>query len=117
MNACSDFDPVGGVLSLPGAPCLGRFLILYPFKSDLYSAVWLGMINIPAVALGMFSGGVVMKKYKLGIMGAAKFAFGTSLLGYFLSLFFLAMGCENAKVAGITVSYTGYVLSHVFNTL
>lgn len=68
------------------------------------------MINIPAVALGMFSGGVVMKKYKLDIMGAAKFAFGTSLLGYFLSLFFFAMGCENAKVAGITVSYTGYVL-------
>lgn len=68
------------------------------------------MINIPAVALGMFSGGVIMKRYKLGIMGAAKFAFGTSLLGYFLSLFFLAMGCENSKVAGITVSYTGYVM-------
>ncbi|XP_067358206.1 solute carrier organic anion transporter family member 1C1-like isoform X2 [Channa argus] len=67
----------------------------------------MGMINIPAVALGMFSGGVVMKKYKLGIMGAAKFAFGTSLLGFFLSLFFFAMGCENSKVAGITVSYTG----------
>lgn len=59
----------------------------------------------------MFSGGVVMKKYKLGIMGAAKFAFGTSLLGYFLSLFFFAMGCENTKVAGITVSYNGYVMS------
>ncbi|KAM9377386.1 solute carrier organic anion transporter family member 1C1-like isoform 2-T2 [Pholidichthys leucotaenia] len=67
----------------------------------------MGMINIPAVALGMFSGGVVMKKFKLGIMGAAKFAFGTSLLGYILSLFFFAMGCENLKVAGITVSYTG----------
>uniref|UniRef100_A0A8C2XNE3 Solute carrier organic anion transporter family member n=1 Tax=Cyclopterus lumpus TaxID=8103 RepID=A0A8C2XNE3_CYCLU len=73
----------------------------------------MGMINIPAVALGMFSGGVIMKKYKLGIMGAAKFAFGTSLLGYFLSLIFLAMGCENSKVAGITVSYTGVeVLSY-----
>ncbi|XP_055365516.1 solute carrier organic anion transporter family member 1C1-like isoform X2 [Betta splendens] len=67
----------------------------------------MGLINIPAVALGMFSGGVVMKKYRLGIMGAAKFAVGTSLLGYFLSLFFLALGCENARVAGITVSYTG----------
>lgn len=55
----------------------------------------------------MFSGGVVMKKFKLGVMGAAKFAFGTSLLGYFLSLFFFAMGCDNAKVAGITMSYTG----------
>ncbi|XP_061578729.1 solute carrier organic anion transporter family member 1C1-like [Cololabis saira] len=67
----------------------------------------MGMVNIPAVALGMFSGGVIMKRYKLNIMGAAKFAFGTSLLGYFLSLLFLALGCENSKVAGITVSYTG----------
>uniref|UniRef100_A0A8C9R4L6 Solute carrier organic anion transporter family member n=1 Tax=Scleropages formosus TaxID=113540 RepID=A0A8C9R4L6_SCLFO len=73
----------------------------------------MGAINIPAVALGMFLGGVVMKKFKLSIMGAAKFAFGTSLLGYFLSLFFFAMGCENSKVAGITVSYKGAdVLAH-----
>uniref|UniRef100_A0A3Q2ZK19 Solute carrier organic anion transporter family member n=1 Tax=Kryptolebias marmoratus TaxID=37003 RepID=A0A3Q2ZK19_KRYMA len=69
----------------------------------------MGMINIPAVAFGMFSGAVVMKKYKLGVLGATKFAFGTSLLGYFLSLLFLAMSCENSKVAGITVSYAGYV--------
>ena len=69
------------------------------------------MVNIPAVAFGMFSGGVFMKRYKLDIMGAAKFAFGTSLLGYFLSLLFLAMGCENSKVAGITVSYTGSVIT------
>uniref|UniRef100_A0A3P8W9M0 Solute carrier organic anion transporter family member n=1 Tax=Cynoglossus semilaevis TaxID=244447 RepID=A0A3P8W9M0_CYNSE len=67
----------------------------------------MGVINIPAVALGMFSGGVVMMKFNLGVMGAAKFAFGTSLLGYFLSLFFFAMGCDNAKVAGITLSYAG----------
>ncbi|KAJ8381717.1 hypothetical protein SKAU_G00024950 [Synaphobranchus kaupii] len=67
----------------------------------------MGVINIPAVALGIFSGGVIMKKFKLSIMGAAKFAFGTSLLGYFLSLFFFAMGCENSKVAGITTSYKG----------
>ncbi|XP_064174668.1 solute carrier organic anion transporter family member 1C1-like [Anguilla rostrata] len=67
----------------------------------------MGAVNIPAVALGMFLGGVVMKKLKLSIMGAAKLAFGTSLLGYFLSLFFFAMGCENSRVAGITVSYQG----------
>ncbi|XP_072528886.1 solute carrier organic anion transporter family member 1C1 [Salminus brasiliensis] len=78
----------------------------------------MGVINIPAVALGMFSGGVLMKKLKLSIMGAAKFALGTSLLGYFLSLFFFAMGCENAKVAGITVSYEGMEsLSHQNSTL
>ncbi|XP_031716432.1 solute carrier organic anion transporter family member 1C1-like isoform X2 [Anarrhichthys ocellatus] len=65
----------------------------------------MGVINIPAVALGMFSGGLLMKRLKLNIMGAARLAFGTSLIGYFLSLFFFAMSCENAKVAGVTLSY------------
>ncbi|XP_015246458.1 PREDICTED: solute carrier organic anion transporter family member 1C1-like [Cyprinodon variegatus] len=65
----------------------------------------MGVINIPAVALGMFSGGLLMKRLKLNIMGAAKFAFCTSLIGYVLSMFFFAMSCENAKVAGVTVSY------------
>ncbi|XP_073694632.1 solute carrier organic anion transporter family member 1C1 [Garra rufa] len=78
------------------------------YGQSAYKANFLmGVINIPAVALGMFSGGVIMKKFKLSIMGAAKFALGTSLLGYFLSLFFFAMGCENASVAGITRSYNG----------
>ncbi|XP_029027072.1 solute carrier organic anion transporter family member 1C1-like [Betta splendens] len=66
----------------------------------------MGGINIPAVALGMFSGGLLMKRLKLNIMGAAKFAFGTSLVGYVLSLLFFAMSCENAKVAGVTMSYS-----------
>ncbi|XP_041709622.1 solute carrier organic anion transporter family member 1C1 isoform X2 [Coregonus clupeaformis] len=65
----------------------------------------MGTINIPAVALGIFTGGLLMKRLKLSIMGAAKFAFSTSLIGYFLSLFFFAMSCENAKVAGITLPY------------
>ncbi|XP_041850566.1 solute carrier organic anion transporter family member 1C1-like [Melanotaenia boesemani] len=65
----------------------------------------MGVINIPAVALGMFTGGLLMKRLKLNILGAAKFAFGTSLIGYILSLFFFAMSCENAKVAGVTLAY------------
>uniref|UniRef100_A0A671XTS4 Solute carrier organic anion transporter family member n=1 Tax=Sparus aurata TaxID=8175 RepID=A0A671XTS4_SPAAU len=68
----------------------------------------MGVINIPAVALGMFSGGLLMKRLKLNIMGAARFAFGTSLIGYFLSLFFFTMSCENAKVAGVTVDTVSY---------
>ncbi|XP_066561698.1 solute carrier organic anion transporter family member 1C1 isoform X2 [Amia ocellicauda] len=67
----------------------------------------MGVINIPAVALGIFSGGVIMKKFRLSIMAAAKFALGTSLLGYVLSLLFFAMGCENSRVAGLTVPYKG----------
>ncbi|XP_049582267.1 solute carrier organic anion transporter family member 1C1 [Syngnathus scovelli] len=65
----------------------------------------MGVINIPAVALGIFSGGLLMKKMKLNIIRAAKFAFVTSFLGYVLSLFFFVMSCENAKIAGVTLPY------------
>ncbi|XP_061637416.1 solute carrier organic anion transporter family member 1C1 isoform X1 [Phyllopteryx taeniolatus] len=65
----------------------------------------MGVINIPAVALGMFSGGLLMKKMKLNITGAAKFAFVTSFIGYILSLFLFVMSCENAKIAGVTLPY------------
>ncbi|XP_054650140.1 solute carrier organic anion transporter family member 1C1 isoform X2 [Dunckerocampus dactyliophorus] len=80
----------------------------------------MGVINIPAVAIGIFSGGLLMKKMKLNIMGAAKFAFVTSLIGYILSLFFFAMSCENAKMAGVTLPYNSvkgisYEKQSVFN--
>ncbi|XP_048191168.1 solute carrier organic anion transporter family member 1C1 isoform X2 [Perognathus longimembris pacificus] len=67
----------------------------------------IGLINIPAVALGMFSGGILVKKFKIGVYGAAKFSMATCVLGYLLLLSLLALGCENSAVAGLTVSYQG----------
>ncbi|XP_070263922.1 solute carrier organic anion transporter family member 1C1 isoform X2 [Myotis yumanensis] len=67
----------------------------------------IGLINIPAVALGIFSGGIVMKKFRIGVYGAAKIYLGSSVLGYLLFLSLFALGCENSDVAGLTVSYQG----------
>lgn len=67
-----------------------------------------GLINIPAVAFGMFSGGLIMKKFGIGVLGAAKLSLGSSFFGYLLLLSLFAMGCENSDVAGLTVSYHGY---------
>uniref|UniRef100_A0A8C2W477 Solute carrier organic anion transporter family member n=1 Tax=Chinchilla lanigera TaxID=34839 RepID=A0A8C2W477_CHILA len=67
----------------------------------------IGLINIPAVALGIFSGGVVMKKFRLSLCGAAKLYLGSSVFGYLLFLSLFALGCENSDVAGLTVSYQG----------
>lgn len=67
----------------------------------------LGLINIPAVALGIFSGGIVMKKFRISVYGAAKLYLGSSVLGYLLFLSLFALGCENSDVAGLTVSYQG----------
>ncbi|KAJ7395569.1 hypothetical protein BTVI_153489 [Pitangus sulphuratus] len=67
----------------------------------------IGLINIPAVAFGIFSGGLVMKKFRIGVLGAAKLSLGSSFFGYLLLLSLFAMGCENSEVAGLTVSYHG----------
>nr|XP_012788838.1 unnamed protein product [Sorex araneus] len=66
-----------------------------------------GLINIPAVALGIFSGGIIMKKFRIGVCGAAKLYLGSSVFGYLLFLSLFSLGCENSDVAGLTVSYEG----------
>ncbi|XP_069484522.1 solute carrier organic anion transporter family member 1C1-like [Ambystoma mexicanum] len=66
-----------------------------------------GVTTLPAVALGMFLGGLFMKKFKLGLVGTAKLAFGTSFTAFLLSLLVFILGCQNNDVAGITVSYDG----------
>ncbi|XP_053112159.1 solute carrier organic anion transporter family member 1C1 [Hemicordylus capensis] len=78
----------------------------------------IGLINIPAVALGIFSGGLIMKKFRLNILGAARLSLGSSFFGYLLLLSLFAMGCKNADVAGLTVSYQGHKqVSHNEQTL
>ncbi|XP_075296276.1 solute carrier organic anion transporter family member 1C1 isoform X5 [Opisthocomus hoazin] len=67
----------------------------------------IGLINIPAVAFGIFSGGLIMKKFRVTVLGAAKLSLGSSFFGYLLLLSLFAMGCENSDVAGLTVSYHG----------
>ncbi|XP_058046421.1 solute carrier organic anion transporter family member 1C1 [Ahaetulla prasina] len=67
----------------------------------------IGLINIPAVALGMFSGGLFMKKFRLSMLGAAKLSLISSFLGYLLLLTLFTTGCKNAEVAGLTISYEG----------
>ncbi|KAM9311392.1 solute carrier organic anion transporter family member 1A6-like [Gastrophryne carolinensis] len=66
-----------------------------------------GVSTLPAAALGIFLGGLIMKKYKMDLLGASKMGFGTSLLAFLLSLSVFILGCENNDIAGITVSYSG----------
>ncbi|NXA51318.1 SO1C1 protein, partial [Nothocercus julius] len=65
----------------------------------------IGLTSLPPIGLGIFIGGLVMKKYKMGITGAAKFAFTMSFFAYLLGLLHFFVGCENHVVAGLTVSY------------
>ncbi|XP_028810163.1 solute carrier organic anion transporter family member 1C1-like isoform X2 [Denticeps clupeoides] len=67
----------------------------------------IGVAGMPPVSLGIFFSGVIMKKFKLGLLGAAKVAFFTSIGGFLFTLPFFALGCDNLDVAGLTVPYQG----------
>ncbi|XP_068134121.1 solute carrier organic anion transporter family member 1C1 isoform X2 [Hyperolius riggenbachi] len=68
----------------------------------------IGLINIPAVALGIFSGGLLMKKFRINILGAAKLLLVSSVIGYLMLVSLFVMGCERPVVAGLTVPYDGF---------
>ncbi|XP_044133989.1 solute carrier organic anion transporter family member 1C1-like [Bufo gargarizans] len=66
-----------------------------------------GATTVPAGALGMLLSGVLMMKYKYGLLSASKLVFITNLVSYILFFAVFFIGCENPEVAGMTVSYNG----------
>ncbi|NWI02905.1 SO1C1 protein, partial [Tichodroma muraria] len=74
-------------------------------QSTSKSNFLIGMTSLPPVGLGIFLGGLIMKKYKMSIIGATKFSFTMSFLSYAISLLHFFVGCDNYAVAGMTVSY------------
>ncbi|XP_040886348.1 solute carrier organic anion transporter family member 1C1-like [Toxotes jaculatrix] len=67
----------------------------------------IGILNLPAVALGIITGGFVLKRFKLGVIGAARVSMAASIGAFCLLSFQAFVHCENAEVAGLTVSYQG----------
>ncbi|XP_066561705.1 solute carrier organic anion transporter family, member 1D1 isoform X3 [Amia ocellicauda] len=67
----------------------------------------IGVLNLPAVAAGIFTGGLILKKCKLSVIGIARLAIGASFTSFLLMLVYYALNCENTQVAGLTISYEG----------
>ncbi|NXF08175.1 SO1C1 protein, partial [Smithornis capensis] len=74
-------------------------------QSTSKSNFLIGVTSLPPVGIGIFLGGLIMKKYKMGIIGATKFSFTMSFLSYCIGLLHFFVGCDNYAVAGMTVSY------------
>ncbi|XP_042073899.1 solute carrier organic anion transporter family member 1C1 isoform X2 [Haplochromis burtoni] len=67
----------------------------------------MGVLNLPAVAIGIFLGGLLMKRYKLSVVSGAQLSFATSFMSYLLMLLQFGTKCDNIPIAGLTVSYNG----------
>lgn len=61
------------------------------------------------MSTGMFLGGYIIKKFKFTLVGIAKFAFFTSSASYLFQLLYFPLICENKSVAGLTLTYDGFV--------
>ncbi|KFQ71444.1 Solute carrier organic anion transporter family member 1C1, partial [Phaethon lepturus] len=86
-------------------------------QSTSKSNFLIGLTSLPPVGIGIFLGGLIMKKYKMTIIGATKFAFTMSFLAYIITLLHFFVGCENHVVAGITVSYEGKPIPYHENAI
>ncbi|XP_055009425.1 solute carrier organic anion transporter family member 1C1-like [Boleophthalmus pectinirostris] len=89
------------------------------FGQSASKAIFLiGILNLPAVALGFITGGFVMKRFKLSVIGAARVSFSASLISFSLLATQIFLHCDNAEVAGLTVTYEGVPqVSHSQQTL
>ncbi|XP_061107375.1 solute carrier organic anion transporter family member 1C1-like [Conger conger] len=76
-------------------------------QSPSKAILLIGILNLPAVALGIITGGFVMKRFKLGVLGAARISFCASVFSFLCLVTQYFIQCDNAQVAGLTVSYQG----------
>ncbi|XP_056311220.1 solute carrier organic anion transporter family member 1C1-like [Danio aesculapii] len=67
----------------------------------------IGVTSLPAVALGIFLSGLMMKRFKWDLLTATRVNLFAGVVMIFLTIPFFALSCENLDVAGVTVSYQG----------
>ncbi|CAG9855283.1 unnamed protein product [Phyllotreta striolata] len=100
LGACMELVIVSGfVVFLP------KYLETQFSLGKSQASVFTGSIAIPGACIGIFMGGVILKKMELRPKGAVQFVLISNaicLLCYGL-LFFL--GCDNLKMAGTTIPY------------
>ncbi|KAA0721170.1 Solute carrier organic anion transporter family member 1C1 [Triplophysa tibetana] len=113
---CTSFVQINGFI--------GMITFKPKFMEQIYGqsasrAIFLiGIMNLPAVALGIITGGIVMKRYKINVLGAAKMAIVASLFAFCSLLVQYFLQCDNSQVAGLTMSYQGTPqVSYQQNTL
>ncbi|KAM6162630.1 solute carrier organic anion transporter family member 1B1-like [Erethizon dorsatum] len=66
-----------------------------------------GTLTIPIMATGVILGGYLIKKFKMTLVGIAKFSFFCGFMGFLCQLSYLVLFCDRKSVAGLTLAYDG----------
>ncbi|KAJ8417547.1 hypothetical protein AAFF_G00223900 [Aldrovandia affinis] len=105
LAACMEIAVVAGFAAFLGKYLEQQFNLTTSSANQL-----LGMTAIPCACLGIFLGGLLVKKLNLSALGAVRMAMLVNLVSTSCYVTFLFLGCDTGPVAGVTVSYGNEVL-------
>eukprot|EP00063_Salmo_salar_P057416 XP_014032251.1 PREDICTED: solute carrier organic anion transporter family member 3A1-like [Salmo salar] len=100
LAACMEIAVVTGFATFLGKYMEQQFNLTTSSANQL-----LGMTAIPCACLGIFLGGLLVKKLDLSALGAIRMAMGVNLVSTACYVSFLFLGCDTGPVAGVTVAY------------
>ncbi|KAF1386684.1 hypothetical protein PFLUV_G00097440 [Perca fluviatilis] len=105
LAACMEIAVVAGF-----AAFLGKYLEQQFHLTTTSANQLLGMTAIPCACLGIFMGGLLVKKLNLSALGAIRMAMLVNLISTACYVSFLFLGCDTGPVAGVTVPYRNETL-------
>ncbi|KAK0153334.1 Solute carrier organic anion transporter family member 3A1 [Merluccius polli] len=100
LAACMEIGVVAGFAAFLGKYLEQQFNLTTTSANQL-----LGMTAIPCACLGIFMGGLLVKKLNLSALGAIRMAMLVNLISTACYVSFLFLGCDTGAVAGVTVNY------------
>uniref|UniRef100_A0A3B4A5K1 Solute carrier organic anion transporter family member n=1 Tax=Periophthalmus magnuspinnatus TaxID=409849 RepID=A0A3B4A5K1_9GOBI len=105
LAACMEIAVVAGFAAFLGKYLEQQFNLTTTSANQL-----LGMTAIPCACLGIFMGGLLVKKLDLSALGAVRMAMLVNLLSSACYVSFLFLGCDTGPVAGVTIPYGNQTL-------
>nr|XP_057945128.1 solute carrier organic anion transporter family member 3A1-like [Doryrhamphus excisus] len=105
LAACMEIAVVAGFAAFLGKYLEQQFNLTTSSANQL-----LGMTAIPCACLGIFLGGLLVKKLNLSALGAVRMAMLVNLVSTACYVSFLFLGCDTGPVAGVTVAYSNETL-------
>ncbi|XP_027017583.1 solute carrier organic anion transporter family member 3A1 isoform X2 [Tachysurus fulvidraco] len=105
LAACMEIAVVAGFAAFLGKYLEQQFNLTTTSANQL-----LGMTAIPCACLGIFMGGLLVKKLNLCALGAVRMAMLVNLISTACYVSFLFLGCDTGPVAGVTIAYDNETL-------
>uniref|UniRef100_A0A667WMS4 Solute carrier organic anion transporter family member n=1 Tax=Myripristis murdjan TaxID=586833 RepID=A0A667WMS4_9TELE len=96
LAACMEIGVVAGFAAFLGKYLEQQFNLTTTSANQL-----LGMTAIPCACLGIFMGGLLVKKLNLSALGAIRMAMLVNLISTACYVSFLFLGCDTGPVAGL----------------